>query len=50
MQKIQEKTEYIGDLRAEFQEIDSLYEHERADADILSLSVQCFAILSLICC
>lgn len=50
MQKAMEKTEYIGDLRAEFQEIDKMYEHEKAVGDIISLSAQCWSIYTLICC
>lgn len=50
MQKVLEKTEYIGDLRAEFQEIDRMYENERTVEEIKSLSEQCWAIYTLICC
>lgn len=50
MQKVKERAEYIGDLRAEFQEIDRMYEQERTVEDIISLSSDCWSIYTLICC
>ncbi|MCI9440973.1 MAG: hypothetical protein HFH15_07010 [Ruminococcus sp.] len=44
------RTEFIGDLRAEFQEIDKAYEHEKAAEEIFSFTVDCCEIYTILCC
>lgn len=50
MQKKMEKKEYVGDLRAEFQEIDKRYEQEKLEEEILSLTEGCIGLYTIICC
>lgn len=50
MQKKMEKKEYIGELRTEFQEIDKMYEQEKAAEEIISITEGCFGGYTIICC
>lgn len=47
---MQKSVEYIGDLKAEFQEIDKMYEHEKAVGEILSITEGCLGAYTIICC
>ncbi len=43
-------TEFIGDLRVEFQEIERVYEHEKAVEEIQSITGDCIQLFTIICC
>lgn len=50
MRKKMEKKEYVGDLRKEFQEIDKMYEQEKAAEEIISITQGCLEGYTIICC
>lgn len=43
-------TEFIGDLRTEFQEIEKMYEHEEVMEEIQSITGECIQLYTIICC
>ena len=47
---MQNMKEYVGDLKVEFQEIDSLFENERAIDEIISITGECLQYCTIICC
>lgn len=47
---MQNMKEYVGDLKVEFQEIDRLYENEKAVDEIRSITGECMQGYTIICC
>ena len=47
---MQKMKEYVGALKIEFQEIDKLYENEKAVAEIQSITGDCIQLCTIICC
>lgn len=50
MQNTEHKTEYIGDLGKEFQEIDKAYEHEKAGIEVYTFTVDWCSVYTIFCC